>query len=300
MDILKLLGIALAWVSGVVAGIAAFLYALGFAETVANQRMLGVSWGVIARDPLWYLGAGGQVLIGWLAEAMVVFFLVAIAGQMFFLLVAWLRRRRGQLVMLARAADWIDRHVVWLLAMLAMVVTGSLLSSVAELARIRNLLLDEPSATCAAGGLTAAVIRADDAVLADWSNAVTIYSALAIGLGSFAVPRLAAGEGPALPLLICIAVTINAILSIPIAHGVLRVDTRWPSVTGDESLATVPAGTLRLLGRTPDGVWAWKPEDRTVHVFIAGSYRHLEIGPTRTIADLLHCGGSEPKSGGAQ
>jgi hypothetical protein len=298
MDILKLLGTALAWVSGVVAGITAVLYGLGFAETVAHQRMLGLGSGAIARDSLWYLGAGGQVLVGWLAEAMVVFFLVAVAGQTSLALISWLRARNGRLAWLARLAGWVDRQIVWLLAVLAMVISGWLMASVAELARIRNLLLETPSTTCAAGGLTAAVIRSDQSTLNDWSNTITIFSALAIGVGGFAVPRLAAGEGPALPLLVCIAVAMNAILSIPIAHGVLRIDTRWPSVTGDEALATVEPGSLRLLGRTPDGVWAWKPDDRTVHVFLAGSYRHLEIGPTRSIADLLHCGPAGPEPGG--
>jgi len=297
MDILKLLGTALAWVSGVVAGITAILYALGFAATVAHQRMLGVNWGVIARDPLWYLGAGGQLLVGWLAEAMVAFFLVALVGEACLRLIGWLKRRDGRLTRsVAHLADWIDRHVVWLVALLAMVATGFLLSYIRELVSVRNLLLSEPSTTCAAEGLTAEILHFNEPALQARSESITMFSAIAIGVGAFAVPRFAAGQGPALPLLICIAVGINAALSVPISHGILRIDTRWQSVTGDGAFAALPAGTLRLLGRTPDGIWAWEPAERTVHLFVAGNFDHLRIGPARTIAESLNCPAREAVS----
>ena len=291
MDILKLLGTALAWVSGVVAGITAILYALGFAATVAHQRMLGVNWGVIARDPLWYLGAGGQVLVAWLAEAMVVFFVVVVAGECILRLIRWLTQRQGRFTRpVASLAGWIDRHVVWLVALLAMIVTGFLTASMTEALAIKNLLLAEPSTTCAANGIAAALLDFDEAALAERSADIAWFSALAVGVGAYAVPRLAAGNGPGLPLLICIAVAINAVLAVPISHGILKVDTRWQSVAGDGvAIAAFPEAALRLLGRTPDGIWAWDPDGRAVHLFVTDSFKHLQIGPARTIRELLDC-----------
>ena len=291
MDILKLLGTALAWVSGVVAGVTAILYALGFAASVAHQRLLGVDWGVISREPLWYLGVGGQVLVAWLAQAMVVFFIVVLAGEAVLFLIRRLKRLNGALTRgVGKVFAWVDRHIVWLIAFLAMFLTHFLMQSIIEAVRVRNLLLGDNGAACEAGGLRAALLDFDEAILLDRWGGVALLSAMAIGVGAYALPRLAAGEGPALPLLICIAVAANAVISVPVAHGIFRADTRWPSVSGDgEQLSDFTANRLRLLGRTPDGLWAWEPEANAVHLFVQGTFDHLRIGPETSIRQALNC-----------
>jgi hypothetical protein len=297
MELLKLLGTALVSVSGVIAGLSAVLYALGFAATAVHQRMLGVGWGVIARDPFWYLGAGGQVFLGWIFIAMVAFFIVVFFADLASCSIDRIKRGRGRIsLQMRRAFGWLDRYVVWLIAIMAMVMTGLLHDLLAQPMSVRDLVLQDPQATCDATGFATAITGSDQAALTKRANKVAFLSALVIAVGAYAIPNLIQSGGRSLPLLICLAAGINAVGAVPVAHGIMRVETRWHGLSGDGALEGFEQGSLRLLGRTPDGVWAWNSAKRSVHLFAIGSFEQLDIGPSESIKQILNCNEINPKA----
>jgi hypothetical protein len=288
MEILKQLGAFLGWVSGVVAGITAVLYAFGFVATTAHQSMLGLSWGVVSRDTLWYLGVGGQVIARWTLLALLVFLFVIVAGETILRSVGWAKARSGKaLGWLAGPAGWFDRNVVWFIALLVMVVGERLMENLESVLAVRGLLFLDPATLCSRDGIVSELVNNDTEALRDRAGTIALYSALAIGIGAYAVPRFIAGDRPAIPLLVCIAVGLNSLFAIPIAHGICIVEPRWGALSGQGgAIGQYRDGQLRLLARTADGVWAWEPLARHVHLFSAGPIDQLDIGPAKRIRDV--------------
>ena len=289
MDFLKQLGMFFGWLSGVIAGFTAVLYGLGFMATVSHQGLLGLDWAITPRETLWYLGLGGQVAAHWALLAMVALLLVLIGGESLRWVVRRLRgkddARPGRV---AAAARWLDRNVVWFIALMAMVLIGIMMGEFAGALQISDLLFAGTEKLCGGGGVFGDIVAADRIALLERANKIAFYAALALGVGWYAAPRLISREGPAIPLLICLAVALQALGAIPASHGIFVLDTSLRSVAADGAvIETFPEGSLRLLARTRDGLWAWEPASRAVHWFAEGTFGHLRIGdalPIRALA----------------
>jgi hypothetical protein len=288
MEILKQLGAFMGWVSGVIAGISAVLYVFGFVATTAHQSMLGLNWGVVSRDTLWYLGVGGQVIARWTLLAFLVFLLVIVAGEVILRGVRWAKARNGRILgWLAGPARWFDRHVVWFIALLVMAVGERLMESLESILAVRGLLFLDPETLCSRDGIVSELVDNNIEALRARASTVALYSALAIGIVAYAVPRFIAGDRPAIPLLVCIAVGINSLFAIPIAHGICIIEPRWRALAGQGgAIGDYPGGRLWLLARTADGVWAWEPAERRVHLFTIGPIGQLNIGRADRIRDV--------------
>jgi hypothetical protein len=275
LDLLKQLGLFLGWLSGVVAGITAFLYGLGFVATNAHQRVLGLDLAMVVRDPSWFIGIGGQVAARWLLLAMVALLPMMLVGEALLWLARWLRARgRAE-----RLIGWIDRRIVWMIAVLGLVLAGVLMSTLRDPLRISGLIFLDRSGLCEADGIGASLAANDGGALSGTANQVALLTAIAFGIGWYAAPRLIAQRGPALPMFICAAVALQAIGTIPVAHGILvmrkevremRVEAASPAAASDRE------GYLITMAR--DGLWVWQPETRRLQWLDQDSYRLMDIG----------------------
>ncbi|MBM9593893.1 hypothetical protein [Roseitranquillus sediminis] len=288
MELVKAFGKLLGWLSGVLAGITAVLYAFGFIATVTHQGMLGLELANTSREPLWYLGLGAQIAARWALQAMLALMLVLVLGET----VRWLSRRaRAEAAAepgrIARTARWLDRQTPWGIAVLALFLIGYMMSAFGGALGIRGLLFAAPEAICTRDGVVGDIVAADLRSLSSRADQVVFFAVAALGICGYAVPRLAAGQAGALPLLICGAVTLQAVGAVPSAHGlfVLRPELRSLAAEGDGIGAHGEA--LYLLARTEDGLWAWEPGTQRLHWFAGGSYSHLRIGRTHSIGALL-------------
>ncbi len=288
MDVLKQLGTFFGWLSGVIAGFTAVLYGLGFMATVSHQGMLGLDWAFTSREPLWYLGLGGQVAAHFTFLAMVALLLVLIGGES----LRWLVLRLGgqdpaRPGPVAAVARWLDRNVVWFIAVLALVLVGMMMSQFGGALGINNLLFAGADQLCRGGGVIGDIAGADRAALTARADKIAFYAALALGVAWYAAPRLIAGKGPAIPLLICLAVALQAAGAVPASHGIFLLDTSLRSITADgPGIGQFPDGSLRLLARARDGLWVWQPATREVDWFAEGSFQQLRIGDSQTIRAL--------------
>lgn len=288
MDLLKQLGTFFGWLSGVVAGITATLYALGFVASLTHQGMLGLDWAIIAREPLWYLGLGGQVAQYWAFQTTVWLLLVLAVGESLLAGLRWAETRESPRARLLKAgASWLDRQLIWLLAILSLVLAGFMMSAFDGALTVRSLLFASKAELCHPDGVVADLAAANREALAGRAKSVAAFAALALGVGGYAIPRLVARRGPALPLLICIAVGLQALAAIPSAHGIFLIDSRLRYFGTDAGIAgAAPQNPLYLLIRARDGLWVWEPAARTVHWASNESFDTLSIGRAVAIASL--------------
>jgi hypothetical protein len=288
MDLLKQLGTFVGWLSGVIAGITATLYALGFVASLAHQGMLGLDWAIIAREPLWYLGLGGQVAQYWAFLATVWLLLVLVVGESLLGCLHWAETREGPRARALRAgASWLDRQLIWFLALLSLVLAGFMMSAFDGALSVRNLLFASTAELCRPDGVIADLAAANREALARRAGNVAAFAALALGVCGYAVPRLMGKRGPALPLLICIAVGLQAIAAIPSAHGIFLIDARLRSFGTNVAIAGAePGSAFYLLTRARDGLWVWEPTARKVHWVSDKSFDMLSIGRAVAIASL--------------
>jgi hypothetical protein len=288
MDVLKQLGAFFAWLSGVVAGITATLYALGFVASLAHQGMLGLDWAIIVREPLWYLGLGGQVAQYWAFQATLWLLLVLAIGECILGGLRWAETRESRRARFLRAtALWVDRHLVWLFAVLSLIIAGFMMSAFDGAIQVRGLLFAAPEQLCHSNGVIADLAAWNQEMLRQRAANVAKFASLALGVGGYALPRLIAGQGPPLPLLACIAVTLQALAAIPSAHGIFLIDTRvrqFAATLGDE--ARSPAEGSYMLTRARDGVWLWQPSERRVDWLSNESFDRMRIGAASTIRSL--------------
>lgn len=291
MDLLKQVGAFFGWLSGVVAGVTAALYALGFIATIARQGMLGLEWAITSREALYYLGLGGQVASRWAFLATVWLLLVIAAGETLLWTIRWVAGREHiRLRAIRKCAAWIDRQLIWLIAILAMLFAGLMMNAFDGALQVRGLLFASVGELCRSDGVLADLAGANSNALAVRADRVAGFAALAIGTCAYAVPRLVASHGPALPMLVCIAVAFQAVAAIPTAHGIFLLDTRLRSTeAGGEGIEALPAGDLWLVTRSRDGVWVWEPIAREVYWLAEGSFDRLRIGEARSIRSLA-CG----------
>jgi hypothetical protein len=288
MDLLKHLGGFFGWLSGIVAGVTATLYAIGFIASLARQRMLGLDWGATSQETLWYLGLGGQVASRWAFLATVWLLLVIAVGESFI----WALRRisgweRRELRFFRSAALWLDRQLIWLIALVATLFTGLMMNAFDGALQVSGLLFAGAGEICTGGGVVGDLVTANDAALTARADTVAGFAALALGTGAYAVPRLLARHGPALPMLLCGAVAFQALAAIPTAHGIFLFDARLHDVdpqgggpAGDR------AGALSLVARVRDGIWLWEPSTGDMHWIAEEAVSGLRVGAPRSIRSL--------------
>ncbi len=288
MDLLKQVGTFFGWLSGVVAGITATLYALGFVASLSHQGMLGLDWAIVSREPLWYLGLGGQVAQYWAFLTTVWLLLVLAVGESLLAGLHWAEARESPRARLLKAgASWLDRQLIWLLAILSLVLAGYMMSAFDDALSVRGLLFASTAELCRPDGVVADIAAANREALVRRAEDVAAFAALALGVGGYAAPRLVARRGPALPLLVCIAVGLQALAAIPSAHGIFLIDFRLRHLQTDAAIAkAAPQNPLYLLIRARDGLWVWEPAARTVHWASEDSFDTLSIGRTASIASL--------------
>ena len=288
MDLLKFFGKLLGWLSGVLAGTTAVLYGLGFIATVAHLGMLGLDWAITAREPLWYLGLGAQVAAHWALQAMLALLLVLGIGE----ILRWFgrRARRGDPEApsrLARVVNWIDRRLVWFISVISLVLIGYMMSAFEGALEVRNLLFAENELLCRRDGVVGDLAAADLRALSARAERVVFFAALALGLAGYAAPRLASGRGGPVPLLVCLAVGLQALGAVPAAHGLFILDQELRAVSAEgEHIGAFSSGQLYMLARAENGLWAWEPPSRRVHWFAEGSFGHLEIGKAHSMRAL--------------
>jgi hypothetical protein len=270
LDLLKQLGLFLGWLSGVVAGITAFLYGLGFVATNAHQRVLGLDLAMVMREPSWFIGVGGQVAARWLLLAMVALLPMMLVGEALLWLARSLRAR-GRAVGLI---GWIDRRIVWIIAVLSLVLAAVLMGTLRDPLGISGLLFLDRAGICRADGFAASLGANDGRTLSETADRVALLTAIAFGIGWYAAPRLIAQRGPAVPMFICAAVALQALGTIPVAHGILvmRKEVREMRVAGTSDRE----GFLITVAR--DGLWVWQPDAQRVQWLEQGSYQLLDIG----------------------
>jgi hypothetical protein len=288
MDLLKHLGAFFGWLSGIVAGVTATLYAVGFIASIARQRMLGLDWGATSQEALWYLGLGGQVAARWAFLATVWLLLVIAVGES---LIWGLRRiarwERRELRAFRSAALWLDRQLIWFIALVATLFTGLMMNAFDGALQVNGLLLADAGAICTAGGVVGDLVTANGAGLTARADTVAGFAALALGTGAYAVPRLLARHGPALPMLLCVAVAFQALAAIPTAHGIFLFDARLHDVVLEgEGLPGERDGVLSLVGRVRGGVWLWEPATGDMHWIAERTITGLRVGAPRTIRSL--------------
>lgn len=269
------LGAFVGWLSGSIAGVTAILYGFGFVATQIHQRLLGIGWAFVTRDTLWYLGVGGQV-VAWsgllIATALLPLFLAGEAVRAFGRTAAdWQDGWKGRL---GRVARWIDRHVLWFLALLLMVLAGNMMARFEGALDETDLLYRSAKELCSAQGVLSDLLSQDAGQRSQRANAIILYAALAIGIGWYAAPRLLSGTAPPIPALVSIAVGLQALGSIPAAYGIFMMGTRFHEVQIDDA----GDGGYRLLARAEDGVWLWEPTSQRVHWIANSEFQRLVVG----------------------
>lgn len=288
MDLLKHLGAFFGWLSGIVAGVTATLYAIGFIASIARQRMLGLDWGATSQEALWYLGLGGQVASRWAFLATVWLILVIAVGES----TIWALQRiasweRRELRAFRSTALWLERQLVWFIALLATLFTGLMMNAFDGALQVSGLLFAGAREICTGGGVVGDLVTANGAELAARADTVAGFAALALGTAAYAVPRLLARHGPALPMLLCAAVAFQALAAIPTAHGIFLFDARLHDVVPQgEELPGDRAGALSLVARIRGGIWLWEPSTGDMHWIAERTISGLRVGEPRTIRSL--------------
>lgn len=293
MELLKQIGPGLAWLSGALAAITALLYGAGFVATAAHQAMLGLDWTMTARPPIWYLGLGGQVIARWAVVAVLAVIPVLLVGEA--------SRRVWRLTgaadpdesgRAARAGRWAHRHLPWLIALILMVLAWRLRVAFGEALQVRDLLFLPAGQMCAADGVLADLAAGRRVALSARAEEVGTMAALALAVAGYAAPRLARGQGPVVPLVLCLATAVYAAAAVPTAHGVLllRPDLRTVTASGDLPPRIADA-RLQLIARADGELWLWQPATGRVHWLPEAGLTALSFGPSLPPAALACPGG---------
>lgn len=301
MEILKYIGGVIGWLAGVAGGIVAILYAFGFLATNEHQDLLGLRWGVISRDTLWYVGVGSQVIANWTLRAFLVFMLILFSGQFLVLIFGLTAKLDGTRYSPLRGiARWLDRNIVWCIAILSLLLVAKIGSSAGHINSVANFLFLDANHYCQLGldqedkqfnALLAALVKYDSSALTGEFGEISLLSAVALSVGAYALPRIIHGAEAPIPLFICIAASATAVFYVPVAYGRLMIETQWRtvSINGAESMVGDIDNRPRILGRTPDGIWIWNPHEPSVRLLRGDKAADLTIGQKRSVWEIFDC-----------
>lgn len=284
---LKQFGGFIAWLSGSLAGITAGLYALGFVATMGTDQLLGIGSEFTSRDPGFYIGRGGNLvmrtaLIGiWPVLALIV---VTAAFRWLAAKLALAQRR-----FLAPVGWLADSAVAPLTALVMFALALSAIVFVLQPAlNVAGLLFatEIPTKICEEDhGLRRAILAQDRETLNLWFDAFALGAGALVGLGVVARTRLTrAGEG--LWLAVAGLAGLLTLVAIPLAYGILVVQTDPPEVRIEPQLDGTPE-SVRLLSRSDGGMLVWLEAERHVRwVSARGIESVTVVGPGEAIRTL--------------
>ena len=271
---MKQIGVLIAWLSGSLAGITAGLYALGFVATIGADGLLGIDSALNSREPGFYIGRGGSLVMRTVIIAIwPALLVITIAAG-----IGWLRARLSPATQrppgpLGRLAG-IGAAPLAALAMFALALAGLVYLIVPAL-DARDLLFasEIPAEACTANSpLTMAIFAQDREALGVWFMGMAAIAGTVAGLAVIAHERLA-GPGQGVWLSVAAIAGFLTLIEVPLAYGFMAIEIAPPPILmdpppngeGDGIPRLVSSGDrLRFLARSDGGLLVWVEQQRLV------------------------------------